>query len=50
MIRVCDWVVTTLGLDSGYHWIIDDTGFPNAAKQAYNHALIEATTASVEIP
>ena len=31
---VRDWVVPTLGLDSGCYWIIDDTGFPKKGKHS----------------
>jgi len=34
MARVCDWVVPTLGLESGCYWIIDDTGFPKKGKHS----------------
>ena len=34
MARVCDWVMPTLGLDSGRYWIIDDTGFPKKGKHS----------------
>jgi SRSO17 transposase len=30
--RVRDWVMPTLGLESGRYWIIDDTGFPKKGK------------------
>jgi len=32
--RVRDWVMPTLGLDSGRYWIIDDTGFPKKGKHS----------------
>jgi SRSO17 transposase len=32
--RVRDWVIPTLGLDSGRYWIIDDTGFPKKGKHS----------------
>ena len=32
--RVRDWVLPTLGLDSGRYWIIDDTGFPKKGKHS----------------
>lgn len=31
---VRDWVMPTLGLDSGCYWIIDDTGFPKKGKHS----------------
>ena len=34
MAGVRDWVMPTLGLDSGCYWIIDDTGFPKKGKQS----------------
>lgn len=34
MARVRDWVMPTLGLDSGCYWIIDDTGFPKKGKHS----------------
>lgn len=32
--RVRDWVVPTLGVESGCYWIIDDTGFPKKGKHS----------------
>ena len=32
--RVRDWVMPTLGLDSGCYWIIDDTGYPKKGKHS----------------
>jgi len=32
--RVRDWVMPTLGLDSGRYWIVDDTGFPKKGKHS----------------
>jgi len=32
--RVRDWVMPTLGLDSGRYWIIDDTGYPKKGKHS----------------
>ena len=34
MARVRDWVLPTLGLESGRYWIIDDTGFPKKEKHS----------------
>lgn len=34
MARVRDWVIPSLGLDSGCYWIIDDTGFPKKGKHS----------------
>ena len=34
MAGVRDWVMPTLGLDSGCYWIIDDTGFPKKGKHS----------------
>lgn len=36
--RVCDWVMPTLGLDSGCYWIIDDTGFSKKGKHSVGAA------------
>ena len=32
--RVGDWVLPTLGINSGSYWIIDDTGFPKKGKHS----------------
>lgn len=32
--RVRDWVLPTLGIESGCYWIIDDTGFPKKGKHS----------------
>jgi SRSO17 transposase len=32
--RVRDWVIPTLGLESGRYWIVDDTGFPKKGKHS----------------
>lgn len=32
--RVRDWVLPTLGINSGSYWIIDDTGFPKKGKHS----------------
>ena len=32
--RVRNWVMPTLGLDSGRYWIIEDTGFPKKGKHS----------------
>jgi SRSO17 transposase len=32
--RVRDWVLPTLGIETGCYWIIDDTGFPKKGKQS----------------
>ena len=32
--RVRDWVLPTLGVESGCYWIIDDTGFPKKGKHS----------------
>jgi SRSO17 transposase len=32
--RVRDWVMPTLGLDSGRYWIVDDTGYPKKGKHS----------------
>lgn len=32
--RVSDWVLPTLGLESGCYWIVDDTGHPKSGKQS----------------
>ena len=34
MARVRDWVMPSMGLDSGCYWIIDDTGFPKKGKHS----------------
>ncbi|WP_301100250.1 IS701 family transposase, partial [Propionivibrio sp.] len=34
MKRVRDWVMPTLGLESGRYWIVDDTGFPKKGKDS----------------
>lgn len=34
MARVREWVMASLGLDSGCYWIIDDTGFPKKGKHS----------------
>lgn len=34
MAGVRDWVLPSLGLDSGCYWIIDDTGFPKKGKHS----------------
>ena len=34
MKRVRDWVIPTLGLESGRYWIVDDTGFPKKGKDS----------------
>ena len=34
MAGVRDWVMPSLGLDSGCYWIIDDTGFPKKGKHS----------------
>ncbi len=34
MARVLQWVVPSLGLDSGCYWIIDDTGFPKKGRHS----------------
>ena len=34
MDRVREWVIPTLGLESGCYWIIDDTGFPKKGKDS----------------
>lgn len=34
MARVRDWVIPSLGLDSGCYWIIDDTGFPKKGEHS----------------
>lgn len=32
--RVRDWVLPTLGIETGCYWIIDDTGFPKKGKHS----------------
>ena len=34
MAGVHDWLLPSLGLDSGCYWIIDDTGFPKKGKHS----------------
>ena len=34
MRRVRDWVMPTLGVDSGCYWIVDDTGFPKKGRHS----------------
>lgn len=34
MAGVRDWILPSLGLDSGCYWIIDDTGFPKKGKHS----------------
>ena len=34
MASVRNWVLRSLGLDSGSYWIIDDTGFPKKGKHS----------------
>ena len=34
MAGVCNWVLPSLGLDSGCYWIIDDTGFPKKGRHS----------------
>ncbi len=48
MARVRDWVMPSMGLDSGCYWTIDDTGFPKKGKQDNCQVAVSLSLASAQ--